>query len=156
MTAIHTYTPVHTIGKAAKMLSVSVQTLRLYEQEGLIIPFKTPGNQRKYSHEDIERLRCIRKMINEDKISIGGIKRIHGMIPCYDIIQCPQEERNACPVFKSHVGGCWTHEHRHSSCAAKECRLCEVYKLSSNCEQIKELIFRSSDNRQTKLEQNII
>ena len=72
MTPVNNDSPVYTIGTAAKMLSVSVQTLRLYEHEGLILPFKTPGNQRMYSPEDIERLRCIRKMINEEKISIDG------------------------------------------------------------------------------------
>ncbi len=151
MTTIKNDTPVHSIGKTAKILNVSVQTLRLYEREGLIIPFKTPGRQRMYSADDIERLRCIRKSINEEKVSIGGMKRIFGMIPCYDIVHCSQEERNACPVFRNHNGGCWTYEHKHSVCAVKECRTCEVYKLSSDCGQIKELIFRSSVTQQPQL-----
>ncbi|MFZ4620760.1 MAG: MerR family transcriptional regulator [Bacteroidota bacterium] len=142
--------PAFSIGKTAKMLNVSVHTLRMYEREGLIIPFKTPGRQRMYSIEDVERLRCIRKSINEEKISIGGMKRIFGMIPCYDIIKCTQEERNACPVFKSHFGGCWTYDHTHSVCATKDCRTCDVYKLSSDCGQIKDLIFRSSLAPQTE------
>lgn len=154
MTTIKNDTPVYSIGKTAKMLNVSVQTLRLYEREGLIIPFKTPGRQRMYSIEDVDRLRCIRKAINEDKVSIGGLKRIFGMIPCYDIVKCSQEERNTCPVFKSHLGGCWTYDHTHSVCATKDCRTCDVYKLSSDCGQIKELIFRSSLATQT--EQQII
>jgi MerR family transcriptional regulator/heat shock protein HspR len=137
-------TPIYSIGTAAKMLSVSVQTLRLYEQEGLIISFKTAGKQRLYSSEDIDRLKCIRKMINHDKISIGGMKQIHGMIPCWEIIKCSVEERTNCAAFKKHTGGCWTYEHTHSTCATKECRLCPVYKLSSNCEQIKQLIVQSS------------
>ena len=132
--------PIYSIGTAARMLSVSVQTLRMYENEGLIIVSKSDGNQRIYSESDIERLRCIRKAINEDKISIGGMKRIHGMIPCWDMIKCSTEERNSCPAFKNHLGGCWTYQHEHSACAERDCRLCEIYKLSSNCGQIKELI----------------
>lgn len=135
------HTPVYSIGTAARMLGVSVQTLRLYESEGLIAPFKTTGSQRLYSDEDIERIECIRKAINEEKISISGIKHIHGMIPCWDIVKCSAEERTACPAFKNHIGGCWTYTHERSVCAERECRLCEVYKISSDCGKIKEHIY---------------
>lgn len=142
--------PIYSIGTAARILGVSVQTLRLYESEGLIIISKSDGNQRIYSESDIERLRCIRKAINEDKISIGGMKRIHGMIPCWDIIKCTAEERTVCPAFKNHLGGCWTYQHEHSVCAERDCRLCEVYKLSSNCGQIKEMITNMTTKQLTK------
>lgn len=140
MTTHTSDTPLYSIGTAARMLNVSVQTLRMYEHEGLIAPFKTAGNQRLYSNADIERIDCIRKAINEEKISIGGMKRLHSMIPCWDIVKCSQEERAVCPAFKNHSGGCWTYKHEHSVCAAKECRLCDVYKLASNCEKIKTAI----------------
>ncbi|MDP1675956.1 MAG: MerR family transcriptional regulator [Bacteroidota bacterium] len=132
--------PVYSIGTAARILGVSVQTLRLYESEGLIITTKSDGNQRIYSESDIERLRCIRKAINEDKISIGGMKQLHGMIPCWDIIKCSSEERSVCPAFSNHIGGCWTYAHEHSACSKRDCRLCEVYQRSSDCGYIKEQI----------------
>jgi len=141
MTQRESHTPVYSIGTAARMLGVSVQTLRMYESEGLIVPYKSSGNQRIYSDEDIERIECIRKAINEEKISISGMKHIHGMIPCWDIIKCSDEERSACPAFKNHIGGCWTYTHDRSVCATRECRLCEVYSLSSNCGKIKEQIY---------------
>ncbi len=137
-------TPIYSIGTAARMLGVSVQTLRMYESEGLIAPFKTAGNQRLYSDADIERIECIRKAINEEKISIAGIKSIYALIPCWEIVRCSDAERSVCPAFKNHSGGCWTYEHKHSICAEKECRLCEVYKLSSNCKNIKEQIYRTN------------
>ncbi len=136
--------PLYSIGTAARILGVSVQTLRLYENEGLIITTKSDGNQRIYSESDIERLRCIRKAINEDKISIGGMKQLHGMIPCWDIIKCSSEERGVCPAFSNHIGGCWTYDHKHSVCAEHDCRLCEVYKLSTNCGHIKKQITKIS------------
>ncbi len=144
--------PNFSIGTAARMLGVSVQTLRLYEREGLLLTYKTKGKQRSYSKNDIDRIVCIRKAINEEKISIGGMKRIHGMVPCWDIIECSEDERTICPVFKNHSGGCWTYAHEHSTCATKECRLCEVYKLSGNCEQIKDLIVRSTLSRHSNSE----
>lgn len=144
MTAHNADTPLYSIGTTARMLHLSAQTLRMYEIEGLIAPFKSAGNQRLYSDADIERLHCIQKAINEDKISIGGMKRIHAMIPCWDIIHCAPSERNVCPAFKNHSGGCWTYKHEHSVCATRECRVCAVYKLSSNCGHIKEQIVQLS------------
>ena len=137
-------TPLYSIGSAARMLNVSVQTLRLYENEGLIVPRRTIGGHRFYSDADIERLECIRKAINEEKISINGMKRIHAMIPCWDIIKCSEQERAGCTAYKGHSGGCWTYNHTITICAGKDCRLCEVYKLSSNCERIKEAIVCTS------------
>lgn len=148
--------PQYPIGTAAAKLGVSVQTLRLYENEGLLVIHKTAGNHRLYSDADIERIQCIRRAINEEKISIGGIKRIHGMIPCWDIVHCTDEERTHCPSFSQHVGGCWTYERTHSICAVNNCRLCDVYKLSSNCEEIKELIIRSSLPRQPEHHETLI
>ncbi len=132
--------PVYSIGSAARILGVSAQTLRLYESEGLIIPAKTSGNQRLYSDADIERIRCIRKAINEEKISIGGMKRIHALIPCWETVRCSATERSVCPAFLNHQGGCWTYTHRNNICADRECRVCEVYKLSSDCGEIKQSI----------------
>ncbi|MCK9410155.1 MAG: MerR family transcriptional regulator [Bacteriovoracaceae bacterium] len=140
--------PMYSIGTAAAMIGVSVQTLRLYEYEGLLVIHKTKGNQRLYSLSDIERIECIRRSINDEKISIGGMKHIHGMVPCWDIVNCSEEERQHCAAFNHHIGGCWTYQHEHSVCATKECRLCNVYKRSSNCEEIKALIIRSSLARQ--------
>lgn len=136
--------PKYSIGTAAAMIGVSVQTLRLYEHEGLLIIHKTSGNQRLYSDADIERIKCIRHAINEEKISVEGMKRIHGMIPCWDIIRCSDEERRNCSAFTKHTGGCWTYDHHHSVCAATECRLCPVYTKSSDCSSIKEFIIGST------------
>jgi MerR family transcriptional regulator/heat shock protein HspR len=144
---MHNTTPTYPIGTAAAMIGVSVQTLRMYESEGLLIIHKSEGNQRLYSDADIHRIECIRRAINEEKISIGGMKRIHGMVPCWEMMQCTPDERTNCPSFSHHTGGCWTYEHTHSVCAGKECRLCEVYQLSSNCDSVKELIFRSTQQR---------
>ena len=138
--------PIYTIGTVARMLSISVQTLRMYESEGLIFPFKSSGKQRRYSDTDIDRIRCIRKAINEEKISIGGMKRIHAMIPCWDMIKCSEQDRHVCPAYRNHSGGCWTYKHELTVCASKECRLCEVYKTSSDCGKIKEVIVRMSDS----------
>ncbi|MBW7888977.1 MAG: MerR family transcriptional regulator [Bacteroidetes bacterium] len=132
--------PLYSIGTAARILGISVQLIRKYEADGLLLPFKTEGNQRLYSPNDIERIECIRRAINENKISIAGIRRIHAMIPCWQLVQCSEEERNGCPAYHEHDGGCWTHKKVSETCVTRECRLCPVYKMSDDCSKIKKHI----------------
>jgi MerR family transcriptional regulator, heat shock protein HspR len=84
--------PAFSIGSVARLLGVSVHTLRMYEREGLIIPFKTPSGQRRYSAQDVEHLRCIRKAINEEKLGIAGIQHLQALIPCRQIVGCSAEK----------------------------------------------------------------
>ena len=48
-------TPLYSIGTAARVLGISVHTMRMYERSGLIVPFIRETNQRLYSERDIER-----------------------------------------------------------------------------------------------------
>ena len=140
-------TPVYSIGSTARMLGVSVQTLRLYEAEGLILPSKSSGGQRRYSRADIERLECIRRAITEQKIGIAGIRHMQALVPCWQIVKCMPEERDNCPAFQNHDGGCWTYHHPNNACATRDCRLCEVYRMSTTCAGIKQIIQSSTDQR---------
>ena len=51
--------PVYMIGVAAQLAGMHPQTLRSYEQKGLVTPQRTSGNTRMYSQADIERLALI-------------------------------------------------------------------------------------------------
>jgi MerR family transcriptional regulator, heat shock protein HspR len=137
---IETKTPIYPIRTAAKLLGISVHTLRMYENEGLIIPSKTDGNQRIYSESDLERLRCIRQAINESKISINGIKTIYSLIPCWEVVKCSKEDKEICEAFKNHQQPCWTYEHPKTLCENRDCKMCEVYNEYSQCGAIKDLI----------------
>jgi hypothetical protein len=137
-------TPFFTIATVARLLGVSVGTLRLYDRKGLILVHKTEGHQRLYSESDVERLRCIRTAITEHKISIEGIRHMHSMIPCWEYIQCPLEQRVACPAYNTPEAGCWTYKHQDNACKGRDCRDCRVYKLSCDCKTIKQLVYRTS------------
>lgn len=132
--------PLYPISSAAKILGISVHTLRMYEKEGLIIPFKKESHHRLYSEADITRLKCIRSAINYSKISIAGIKTIYALIPCWEINKCSEEDRNNCEAFKAHSQPCWTFNHINNKCSDLDCRNCEVYKNFSECGRIKEAI----------------
>lgn len=63
---------------AADLTGMSVQALRLYERKGLLQPVRTPGGTRRYSDNDITRLRRIATLIDEG-INLAGIARILGL-----------------------------------------------------------------------------
>ena len=131
--------PVFPIRTAAKLLNVSIHTLRMYEREGLFISFKNKSNQKLFSRADIDRIQCIRAAINEAKISINGIKTIYSLIPCWEIIKCGEDDRKNCDAFnRAHIP-CWSYDHKNI-CGKKDCRSCLVYTRYSQCGSIKELI----------------
>ena len=131
-------TPLFPISIAARLLDISVHTLRMYEKEGLIVPFKKESHHRLYSKADIERIICIRKAINQNKISINGIKTIYSLIPCWQIINCSDEDKGNCDAYRSHSDPCWTFHHTNNKCASNECRECNVYKNFSECGNLKD------------------
>ena len=71
-------TGVYGITVAAELAGMSVQALRLYERKGLLEPTRTAGGTRRYSDNDIARLRRIGVLIN-DGINLTGIARVLGL-----------------------------------------------------------------------------
>ncbi len=66
---------VYIISVAAEIVGMHPQTLRGYEQKGLVEPFRTPGGTRRYSQADVERLLLIQELSNAG-LNLEGIKRI--------------------------------------------------------------------------------
>jgi len=137
--------PIYSIGSVARKLGVSVQTLRSYESSGLILPRKSSGGQRRYSESDIDRLECIRQAITHEQMTIAGIRRMQSLVPCWSIIRCSDAEKANCPAFREHDGGCWTYTHDGNACSGRDCRACDVYRLSTSCSGIKQLITTVTD-----------
>ena len=91
---------IFTIGVAAQMLDVHPRTLRIYEQEKLIIPMRK-GKWRYYTMNDVKWIECLRSMIHEHGISIAAIKKLLQYTPCWNIADCPFEKRKECTAFMS-------------------------------------------------------
>ena len=132
--------PTLLISTVGKKLGVSVETIRLYERKGLILTYKTKGNQRFFSRADIERIKCIRIAINEHKISIEGIRHMQALIPCWEHTRCTMKQREGCPAYHRMKAGCWTYNHKQNGCSGDDCRNCKVYIFSGDCKNIKSLI----------------
>src|SRR5919197_2078914 len=63
------------ISVAAELAGVHPQTLRIYERKGLVDPARTGGGSRRYSDEDIERLRRIQDLTNAG-LNLAGVKAV--------------------------------------------------------------------------------
>jgi len=61
------------ISVAAELAEMHPQTLRIYEQRGLIAPKRSPKNTRLYSQRDVERLRRIQQMTHEG-LNLAGVE----------------------------------------------------------------------------------
>ena len=68
--------PLYMISVAAELAGVHPQTLRIYERRSLVTPQRTAGNTRVYSDSDIERLRLIQQLTQEEGINLAGVVRI--------------------------------------------------------------------------------
>jgi MerR family transcriptional regulator, heat shock protein HspR len=68
--------PRYMISVAAELVGMHPQTLRIYEQKGLVRPKRTAGNTRLYSDEDVERLRLIQRLTTETGLNLAGVERV--------------------------------------------------------------------------------
>jgi len=64
------------ISVAAELADMHPQTLRMYEQRGLIEPKRSPKGTRLYSHEDVQRLRRIQQMTAELGLNLAGVELV--------------------------------------------------------------------------------
>ena len=68
--------PVYMIGIASELIGVHPQTLRMYEQKGLLRPRKSIGNTRLYSQEDVELGRYIQRLTQEMGMNLAGVRKV--------------------------------------------------------------------------------
>ena len=68
--------PRYMISVAAELVGMHPQTLRIYENKGLIRPKRTAGNTRLYSEADLDRLRLIQRLTNELGLNLAGVEHV--------------------------------------------------------------------------------
>ncbi len=64
------------ISVAARLLGMHPQTLRKYERLGLVQPSRTIGSMRLYSREELERLKLIKRLVDDAGINLAGVQRL--------------------------------------------------------------------------------
>src|SRR3954470_23949583 len=69
-------TDLYFISTAARLLQMHPQTLRKYERLGLVTPSRTIGSMRLYSRGELDRLRLIKHLVDEEGINLAGVQRL--------------------------------------------------------------------------------
>ena len=64
------------ISVAAELAGMHAQTLRTYDRLGLVSPRRSSGGGRRYSERDVELLREVQRLSQDEGVNLAGIKRI--------------------------------------------------------------------------------
>ena len=134
--ALNNSDPVYTLAIASKLSGILPHSIRQYIDKGLLLPFRTETNRHLFSEIDIQRLKIIKKYIDEG-LNIVGIRTLYAQIPGYLINSCSEPECNACNAFQFSHLPCWMANKDQAKCGNKECRTCDVYKMADPVEDLK-------------------
>lgn len=77
----------YVISAAAQLAGMHPQTLRQYDREGLVTPARTRGGGRRYSDADVDRLREVQRLSQEEGVNLAGIRRILALEAQVDRLQ---------------------------------------------------------------------
>jgi MerR family transcriptional regulator/heat shock protein HspR len=126
------------IGEVARHFAISVDLLRLYEREGLLIPLKSSKGTRYFTERDYPWIATLLRLVREEGLNFAGIRRLLALIPCWDVNGCGEEHKASCRQLATSAQPCWI---QHSCCIPLEdCYACEVYRTASQCENLKALL----------------
>ncbi len=76
--------PVFTLSVAADLLGMHPRTLRIYEEEGLVVPARTETKRRRYSQNDIRRFQFIQHLTQGLRVNLAGVRIILEMMTVLD------------------------------------------------------------------------
>jgi MerR family transcriptional regulator/heat shock protein HspR len=85
---------VFVISVAAAMAGMHPQTLRQYDRLGLVTPTRTGGGGRRYTERDVELLREVQRLSQEEGVNLAGIKRIIELEHHVEALQARVRELN--------------------------------------------------------------
>ncbi len=80
------------ISVAAQLAGMHAQTLRTYDRLGLVTPERSAGGGRRYSARDVDLLREVQHLSQDDGVNLAGIKRIIELTNQVDALQRRVEE----------------------------------------------------------------
>jgi MerR family transcriptional regulator/heat shock protein HspR len=80
------------ISVAAELAGMHAQTLRTYDRLGLVSPQRTSGGGRRYSQHDVDLLREVQRLSQDEGVNLAGIKRIIELTNQVDALQARMQE----------------------------------------------------------------
>src|ERR1051326_5847716 len=85
------------IGTVAQRFNISVDLLRLYEREGLLIPLKSVRGTRYFTEHDYIWIETILRLVRQARLNFAGIRHLLSLLPCWQIRYCGFETKRNCP-----------------------------------------------------------
>jgi DNA-binding transcriptional MerR regulator len=137
------------IGEVAKHFSISVDLLRLYEREGLVIPLKSPKGTRYYTELDYPWIETVMRLVREARLNFAGIRHLLALLPCWNINRCGQDKKD-CSFIEDATAPCWIN-HEQCKAATEDCYFCKVYRSAPSCENLKALLVGSFKEKKVAL-----
>ncbi|MCL6565601.1 MAG: MerR family transcriptional regulator [Acidobacteriia bacterium] len=128
------------IGTVAKHFGVSVDLLRLYEREGLLIPLKSPRGTRYFTELDYPWIATILRLVREAHLNLASIRHLLTLLPCWQLRNCPYDRRSDCPLLVDAWQPCWRNRARCPGMDARDCYFCAVYRAAPNAPSVKALL----------------
>ena len=91
------------ISMAARLLDMHPQTLRKYERLGLVRPTRTVGSMRVYSREELDRLKVIKRLVEEDGVNLAGVQRLLSIAESVQRLRPLMQEGSSKPEVRKRV-----------------------------------------------------
>jgi MerR family transcriptional regulator/heat shock protein HspR len=91
------------ISMAARLLNMHPQTLRKYERLGLVRPTRTVGSMRVYSREELERLKLIKRLVEEGGVNLAGVQRLLTIAESVQRLRPLTQERSSRPDVRKRL-----------------------------------------------------
>ncbi len=130
-------TGVYTIGTVAGLLGEHPETLRVWERNSLITPDRR-GYQRKYTNNDLKRLKFIKHLMDEKGLNIAGAKQIISMYPCWYKKDCKGGAKKDGVILVNEYKPCWKEEKTYClvvSDKSEICSTCDIFRICIDCNE---------------------
>ena len=131
------------IGAVARHFDISVDLLRLYEREGLVIPIKSPKGTRYFTENDYAWIGTVLRLVREARLNFAGIRHLLALLPCWEMRDCGYEKKQSCPVVKDSTAPCWQSKNCCEPTGTRDCYDCPVYRSAPACENLRALLVSS-------------
>jgi MerR family transcriptional regulator, heat shock protein HspR len=127
----------YTIGIVAELIEEHPETLRVWERNDLIRPDRK-GNQRRYSNNDVKRLRFIKFLMDSKGLNIAGVKHLISMYSCWFNRNCKGGAYQNSPISVNESKACWKIKDTYCLVASDKAEMCNTCALLRTCAECKD------------------
>jgi len=122
----------YSIGMVSKLIGEHPETLRVWEKNNLIKPDRSKY-QRRYTEDDLKRLKFIKYLLMEKKLNIAGVKQLVALYSCWFIDNCEGGLPSNCDEKINKNKPCWKKEATYCLVLNDKSEWCDGCKVRKKC-----------------------